>query len=220
MAGENLLHQGGAGARHAHYEDRRAVLTSVASTSAQQRRVEDGAGLDAGLVSRLRVIGQQGAAQGIPACVMIEGIGRLAAVLASLAQGKVQVKAVFGPQFSLLQLALHLLKIFVIETRGLQIGETPPRLTEARRHFDRTAIRRDSFTGSTNGFQRVSQAQPDVCCPGLPLEEALVDHYGLGVFAESGQDRGLQQLVVRLVRCARDETLRLGKRGLGFLLPL
>ncbi len=131
---------------------------------------------------------------GAPA-VVLEGLGPAAGVLQCLAEGEMQVQPILAGDVRQGELALHRGHVGGAEAEGLQVGETPPALAEARLQLQAPAIGGDAVLGAPDGLQRVPQAHPPLGLDRMVVEDGPVGLDGRLVFPDLGQGRGLQAAV-------------------------
>ena len=140
MRGEDLLQQGRAGTRQADDEDRVGPVAAETLPRRQeiwreQRFLQPDIAVD-----RLGAIADLALLQRIAALVTAEGLAVVAAILQRLAEREAEMIAVdrrgLGPRL----LRLHAGDLVLGETIGLEIGQAPISVAEARPAFGRLTV--------------------------------------------------------------------------------
>jgi hypothetical protein len=178
VAGQDLLEQGGTGARQADDEDRIGRVGAEARAPLEER-----AGITAldprhPRRSVLGAVRQGGAAQFVAMPVMLERDLVFALVLQRLADREFQVLAVFGGEPRLVQLPPHRGQVVGGKAEGLQVGQTPPDLARTRLQPQAAAIGLDGAILVAGGLQRMAVAHPDPRVLWIDLEDFFVESDG------------------------------------------
>jgi len=168
---------------------------------------EHGLGPGQEIVELFRVVGRLRAPEPRPFCVMSERAFEVGPVLQSLAEGIVQVEAVFAGHLRAPELNLHGRDLVVGKLFGLEVGEAPVGVAEARLQFDRVLVRGHGLAPSAGGAQGVAQAEPDARLVGRAVQDGLEKVDGLAVFTNEAHARGV-------------EIAQAGVHGIGFAQPL
>src|ERR1700731_963051 len=101
------------------------------------------------------------APQSVAPSVVFERRAVVLLILEALAQGEMEVIAIFGLKITARQLRLHQPQVVGAEAEGLEIGETPPRFSEARINRQRAAVGADPIARVTGGLERMTITQPE-----------------------------------------------------------
>jgi hypothetical protein len=211
VAGQDLFDQGRAGARHAHDEDRvRRGRAETGTLMEEFRGIDFRGALQAGAggVGRIRHPRQ---AQRVARAVMLEGGRVLVAVFQRLAQREVQVQAVLGVQVAALQLRAHPGDVGIVEAEGLEVGQAPPGIAEARFERGAAPVGGDRALRVAGGLQCVPQAQPDPGLVRMPGEDALVQPDRFVVIASAAQHDRLEVAVAGVAGIAGQQVFDLGQ---------
>src|SRR6185312_14504468 len=191
-----------AGARQADDKDRIGGRGALAGGAREELGREHGAAAREVAADTLRVVDHARAPQGVAVTVMAERRLVLAAVLERLAQGEVKVKAVLGAQIAARQLRAHRADVGRREAKGLEVGETPPHLSEGWLELARAAVGVDALGRAAGGLEHMAVAQPHLAVTGIFAQYLLIDAGGARVLTDAGQHRGVQAAVVGISRLA------------------
>ena len=165
----------------------------------------------AGGVGRIRHPRQ---AQRVARTVMLEGGRVFVAVFQRLAQREVEMQPVLGVEVAALQLRAHAGDVGIVEAEGLEVGQAPPCVAEARLEFGATPVGGDRALRVAGGLQRVPQAQPDPGLVRMPGEDALVQPDRFLVIAGAAQHDRLEVAVAGVAGIAGQQVFDLGQRVL------
>src|SRR5579862_27226 len=143
MAGQDLLDQRRARARHADDEDRIAGLASRAAPRREELRRERRARAAQVIAQRLRLIFHGFAAQRVGEAVLFEGFFVETFVLQRLAEREMEVEAVLVLDVASRDLLAHRGRVVRREAEGLEVRKAPPRLAEAGLEAEALAISSD-----------------------------------------------------------------------------
>ena len=215
MARKDLLDQGGPGARQADDEDRIRRLRAEALSL-----FEEFAGVDVlrpGGTGRIfpGAVRNQRQSQCIPLAIVLERFGILRRVLGRLAQGKLEVQAVFVGQVASFQLAAHFSHFPGVEAKGLEVGHAPVRFAEFRVERDTASIGLNCPVLVAGSLQGVAEAEPKLGIAWQPFEQLFVEGDRSFVLADAAQAGGLQDSTTGMVGfpCQQQVELCDGFRG-------
>ena len=212
VAREDLLDQGRAGAGHADDEDRIRRGDAVSGPRAEEfGRVDLRGPLQAGAggVGRVRYPRQP---QRVAAGIVREGPGVLAAVLERLAEREIQVQPVLVFEVRALQLRPHRGDVGIVETEGLEVGQAPPGIAEARVEFEAAAIGGDRAFAQARGLQRVPLAEPDMGLVGMFGEEVFVQFDRFPEVAGTAQHHRPEVAIAGIAGVLGQQPFDLGQR--------
>ncbi len=119
-----------------------------------------------------------------------------------------------------LELALHRGDVGLAEAEGLQVGQAPVRLAEARLELDGAAIGRDRFLLASRRLQRVALAEPDPGLLRILPQQFLVDADRPVVIADAREHHGPQVAEARAARFGREQLVDLRERFHRLVVPV
>src|SRR5579863_6820365 len=220
VAGEYLLDERRAGARQADHEDRVRIRRAASGALSKELRREQLS--CAAYVPRIlvRIVGMYLPPQAVALLVATERFAVLAAVLERLAECELEMQPVIIAQIGAFERLAQGGEVGCGELERLEIGETPPRLTERCLETDRTAIGSDAVFAAAGGLERVAIAHPHLGLLRKLLKDRLVYADRLMVVTETSENGGVQIAVARMPRLLEQQLLDLRQRQIGLALPV
>lgn len=145
--------------------------------------------------------------------------GGLVAIFASLAEREAEMDAVVGERLGCCFSGLHGGDLSVGEAVGLEIGEAPVRVAEARACRSGGAVRRDRGVDLADGLQRVPEPQKQVGRRRRIGEQPAVERDRCLVIADADRSRSGEHAVAGVVRVGAEQLRQLLARGGVFMPP-
>ena len=151
---------------------------------------------------------------------MDKGFCRLATILKRLAEGEMEMEAIFVRQLRMIEGTLHRGEIVIAEGDRLEICKAPPDFAQLRRDRDRPPIGVDAVCLPPDRLQHMAVGHPDLRLLGVAHQDLLVERDGLVIFTDPSHCSGLEVGIAGMFRINRRKSVELGQGFCGLRLTI